>query len=178
MLGRLSRPLSRAAQLVGIPDGPEGTRITLEVMRSFARLARVNPDVRDLALQLTSSIHDGDRLQVIDALFRFVRDHIRYIEDINEVETVQTPEVTLEVGAGDCDDKATLLAALLEAVGRPARFAAVAFEPDNFEHVLVETRFDWRGEEWLPLETTPVEGGAAPLGWYPQGVVSKMVRNV
>lgn len=177
MLGKLnSVGLARAprAQLIGIPDGPEGVRITLEVMRSFARLARINPDVRGLAIQLTQGVTPDDELGEIAALFMFVRDRIRYVQDVNEVETVQTPEVTLEVGAGDCDDKSTLLAALLESIGHPARFAAVAFAPDAFEHVLVETRFNWRGQDWLPLETTK----QVPLGWYPDGVVSKMVRNV
>lgn len=168
-LGRLQN-LSRTA-LFGVPDGPEGTRFTLEVMRKFARDARTDPNIRQLAIQLTQGLPNEDFRAEANALFEFVRDRIRYVQDVNEVETVATPQITLELGAGDCDDKATLLAALLESIGHPARFAAIAFAPDNFEHVLVETRI---GDRWIPMETTK----NVPMGWYPDGVVSKMLRHV
>jgi len=164
-----------ASSLLGIPDGPEGIRQTLEMMRRAALAARVNPAIRELAVRLTNDLRDEDFRSEIERLFLFVRDQIRYVQDINDVETVQTPDYTLALGAGDCDDKATLLAALLESIGHPARFAALGFAPDQFEHVLVETRL---GRGWLSLETTPVNGQPAALGWYPPGVVSKMLRHV
>jgi len=93
-------------------------------------------------------------------LYRFVRDSIRYVQDVNEIETVQEPQKTLEFGAGDCDDKATLLAALLESIGHPTRFVAIGFEPGIFSHVYVESRI---GDSWVAMETTePVE-----MGWEP-----------
>lgn len=158
-------------QLLGLPDGVEGVRATLEIMARLVRAARINPGIRNTAIALTRGLADEDFLGEISELHRFVRDEIRYVQDVNDVETLQTPEETLRVGAGDCDDKSTLLSALLESIGHPARFAAVAFSPDAFEHVLVETKL---GEKWLPLETTkPVN-----VGWYPDGVVSKMLRHI
>lgn len=173
MLGRMQA--LAASSLLGIPDGPEGIRATLEMMRRAVIAAKINPSIRELAVSLTNDLPDGDFKSEIERLFLFVRDRIRYVQDINEVETVQTPDYTLALGAGDCDDKATLLAALLETIGHPARFAALAFAPDQFEHVLVETRL---GPRWIALETTPVEGSPADMGWYPPGVVSKMLRHV
>ncbi len=52
-------------------------------------------------------------------LHRFVRDNIRYIKDIRDVETVAYPDITLQQGQGDCDDKSVLLASLLESIGHP-----------------------------------------------------------
>jgi transglutaminase-like putative cysteine protease len=163
-------------QLVGIPDGPEGTRVTLEAMRQMTRdaLTEPNQQARQLAISLTQGVANEDYRSEIERLFLFVRDQIRYVRDVHNIETIQSPAVTLEQKAGDCDDKAVLLAALLESIGHPARFAALAFAPDQFEHVIVETRYNFRGQKWLPLETTkPV-----PMGWYPEGVVSKMPRNI
>lgn len=163
------------AQLLGLPDGVEGVRATLEIMARIVRASRVDPGIRNTALALTRHAgnfgEEENFFAEIEALHRFVRDNIRYVMDVDEVETVQTPDVTLRLEAGDCDDKSVLLASLLNAVGHPARFAAVAFAPDAFEHVLVETKL---GDKWLPLETTkPVQ-----VGWYPEGVVSKMLRHI
>lgn len=164
-------PQSRPVQLLGIPDGSEGVRATLEIMRKLALEGRTSGAVRETALGITAALPDEAFGAEIEALHSYVRDAIRYVQDVNEVETVQTPEATLELQAGDCDDKSVLLAAMLESLGHPARFVAVAFAPDAFEHVYVETRL---GPRWIALEATkPV-----PAGWAPEGVVSRMVRHL
>jgi transglutaminase-like putative cysteine protease len=177
-LARLqSKTLSRAAnsgQLLAIPDGPEGVRVTLEIMARLAREASLEPAIQGLAIELTQGVRNEDFYGEIAALHAFVRDEIRYVQDVNGVETLRPPLDTLALGAGDCDDKSVLLAALLESIGHPARYTAVAFEPDLFEHVYVESRFDWRGRKWLPLETTK----EVPPGWEPEGIVGRMCRRV
>lgn len=170
-MSRLHRAAPAVAFLGFIPDGPEGIRITLEVMRRLVREWRTNPEMIALARSIVAGIAEKNFTAEASALQAYVRDSIRYTQDVNEIETVQSPEITLQTGHGDCDDKSVVLATLLEAVGHPARFVAVGFEPDNFEHVYVETLI---GREWIPAETTePVA-----LGWEPEGVVSKMRRHV
>jgi transglutaminase-like putative cysteine protease len=160
--------------LLGIPDGPEGIRATLEIMRRLVRDARKTRDVRELALSLTAPTGSGNGKNYfgeVQALTSYVRDQIRYVQDVNEVETISPPSEVIRLGAGDCDDKAILLAALLESIGHPARFVALAFVPDLFEHVLVESKI---GQTWMPLETTE----EVPPGWYPEGVIGRMVRHI
>jgi transglutaminase-like putative cysteine protease len=66
-------------------------------------------------------------------------------------------ETILEIGAGDCDDKAILLAALLLSIGHTPQFIAVAFQLDNYSHVWVR---DYVRGKWLDLEgTEPIECG-------------------
>lgn len=169
MLNRLQA--ARNSQLLGIPDGPEGVRVTLELMRGLAKAGRINPEVRATADGLVRGLGQQDFTGEVNALFQYVRDQIRYIQDPNDVERLSAPEITLADGSGDCDDKAVLLASLLESIGHPARFVAVAFTPDNFEHVYVETKI---GARWIPLESTePVQ-----MGWEPPGVVGKMLRHI
>lgn len=155
------------ATLQAIPDGKAGTVATLKIMRQITKAGKTSLPVRNLALSLIGELSQKDWFNEVKLLHRFVRDQIRYVKDIRGVETVQTPDVTLSLKAGDCDDKSVLLAAMLEAIGHPTRFVAIGFRPDDFVHVYVETRI---GTSWIPLETTePVE-----VGWTPKGVVSRL----
>ena len=159
-------------QLGMIDSGPEGTAATLRIMVKLAREGRRDPGVMQLARQLVATLPQYDRLGEIKALHAFVRDHIRYTNDPKNVELVQTPRATLEMATGDCDDKSSLLAALLESIGRPARFVALAFKPSSmFSHVMVEVK---QGKSWMPLET--IRNVAA--GWGPPNVSRRMVIHV
>ena len=132
-------------------------------MRQFVDQYKTHPKVRELALKLTRNIPQKAYSEELRALSGFVRDSIRYTRDINGVETVQTPLKTLEYGAGDCDDKATLLAALLESIGFETRFHAMGFKPGDVSHVLLECELNG---QWIALETTePVQ-----MGWLPPNI--------
>jgi transglutaminase-like putative cysteine protease len=165
-------PRPRPFHLGTVPDGDEGIKATLLTMVALARQYQKDPGVRQLAAQLVAPLDQYDRLGEVKALHAFVRDSIRYTNDPVYTELVQTPPATLQMGVGDCDDKALLLATLLESIGRPARFRAVAIAPHpELSHVLVEARI---GKGWLPLETIePVEAG-----WFPAGVTRSMFAHV
>lgn len=173
-LGALNSPQgtqrSQVARLAGLPGGRAGTIATLKHMREFVRAAVRDPQqkVRDTALKIfsTRGVPPRKYMAELAALHAFVKDSIRYVRDPVGVELVQTPEATLFRGQGDCDDKSTLLAALLESSGHPARFTAVGFGGNGFSHVLVESK---AGARWIPAETIIDK----PLGWFPSGVTSK-----
>lgn len=156
------------SRLAALPDGKAGTLATLKIMREITRNSKVSLPVRAIAVELTGRCSQKDWVCEVKALHSFVRDKIRYVRDVRDVETLQSPDATLHIGAGDCDDKSMLLASMLESINHPSRFVAIGFKPDDFEHVFVETRI---GNSWIALETTePVE-----IGWQPKGVVSRMV---
>lgn len=161
------------ASLSDLPPGEAGTRETLRLMRDAARTAvrSENQQVRELALSLTEDLPERDWAAQVRALHAFVRDNIRFTRDPYGVELVQTPEKTLEYRQGDCDDKSTLLAALLDSIGHPARFVAVGLAGEPFSHVLVETKID---ANWVPLETIL----NVPMGWYPRNVTTAYRLNV
>lgn len=158
------------ATLQAIPDGKAGTVATLKVMREVTKAGKTSLPVRNTALSIISALPQKDWFNEVKLLHKYVRDQVRYVRDIRGVETVQTPDVTLKLKAGDCDDKSVLLASLLESIGHPTRFVAIGFAPDDFVHVYVESRI---GTGWIPLETTePVE-----IGWAPRNVVSRLSIN-
>lgn len=155
-----------------ITSGPAGTVQTLKLMREIIRQGKRNPTVLETARRLTANVAPKAYSDEVRALFFFVRDKIRYVHDIADEETLQTPDVTLSLASGDCDDKVILLASLLEAIGHKTRSVAmkeIATDPE-FTHVYLETRI---GASWYPLETTEAgwgPGNAPPsavrLPWY------------
>lgn len=165
-----SETTSQNSQLAEIPSGAAGARQTLRLMSALVRRYKTDLTIRNLAGSLTNSLLQKDFNGEIRLLHAYVRDSIRYLKDIHGVETIQTPLVTLQNGFGDCDDKSTLLATLLESIGHPTRFWAIGTRsPDQFQHVLVETRAGDK-KSWIPLETTePV----AP-GWKPKRIVASI----
>jgi len=165
----------RTVTLAELPSGKAGTVTTLKHMRDFVHAAIRNPSqrIRNKALEIFSvrGVPPRAWYKEICALARFVRDEIRYVKDPVGVELVQTPEATLEIGQGDCDDKSTLLAALLMATGHPAKFIAVGMGGGPLSHVLVQAKC---GAGWLPLETIIQK----EPGWFPPGVTSKFVLDL
>lgn len=105
----------------------------------------------------------------------FVRNEIAYRKDIAGVETLQTPSLTLRVGAGDCDDKCILFGALAESIGHLTRFIAVGKQPGRFQHVapqILIRRNGKRAQEWVWAELTE----PWDLGYFP-AVASSMVQR-
>jgi transglutaminase-like putative cysteine protease len=143
-------------------------------MRQIVRAAVRDPRMvaRNKAIEITRGVASKDFRGEIETVYDWVDRNIRFVKDINGIETLQTPTRTLQLEVGDCDDHSILLSALLESIGHPTRFVAVGFSPGNFSHVLTETRL---GGRWIPLETT-VPG--AHIGWYPPGVRARMVQNI
>lgn len=146
-----------------IPDGAAGTRETLKHMRELVRAGKVDPDLRDFAQRLCSSLRPKDFDGEIAALFDFVRECIRYALDVNGVEVVQAPDVTLQLGYGDCDDKCVLLATLLETMGHRAWFCALGFDEEPiYTHVIVWASAAGEAQP-IALDATELR----PLGWFP-----------
>ena len=135
--------------LKGIPEGKAGTIAVLKEMRRLVRQGKSNPIVFDLSRDIVKNIQSKKWGLEVAAVFRWVRDNIRYVKDPRNIETLHTPEKILEFGQGDCDDQSILLATLLESIGHPARFVAVGFTPGTFSHVYIESKI---GNRWVPLD--------------------------
>lgn len=113
-------------------------------MRSLALEGSRQLEVREAAIEAVrqAGVRSHDHRGELGAIFRFVRDRIQFVDDIRGVETLQGPRYTLHVMAGDCDDRATLLAAMLRSIGLNAdlRFRVIGVDPRHpgrFSHVYV-----------------------------------------
>lgn len=157
--------------LHSIRSGEAGVADTLKEMRSIVRRWAMHPDVRALAVEATAQCPDRDYRCWVESLQEFVKREVRYIGDVHEVETLQTPDVTLEQGVGDCDDQCILLASLLKSIGVPVRFVAIDTSGDGYSHVLCEVQI---GAYWRSAETTE----DWPLGYRVPNVKRYLVRKV
>jgi transglutaminase-like putative cysteine protease len=147
---------------VTIRDGKPGTADTLKLMSALVLQGKSEPAVRSLALELvkrlppkaygaeTAAVGEYIRKQAAIAVHQFVRDHIRYVRDVRNVETLHTAKQVAAQAQGDCDDKSILASALLEALGARTRLVAIGFNKRVFAHVFPQV---WLGR-WVNVETT------------------------
>ena len=156
--------------LAALPDGPQGVRATINFMSLLTRRFKTDPAIVSLARQIVALTPEKNPWAEASAIQTWVRDNIRYVQDVEGVETVSTPIRTLQDRAGDCDDKALLAGALLQAIGYKVRYKAINSSGEGFDHVYAE---DHIGPRWVAVETTePVE-----LGWEPESVFAFMIAN-
>lgn len=112
---------------------------TIELVKSMAWIAKSQPEIKNTAVNILDEfgITSGrNKAQVALSLARWVGQNIKYVYDPWGTEILQTPQVTLEYGYGDCDDMSLLLAALLMSVGIETRFRVVGRR--HPEHIFVE----------------------------------------
>lgn len=161
-----------AGRLVSIPGGTGGIMATLRVMRDLVGKGRVDPAIISAARSIVFLTLQKDSPAELRALFDWVRENVRYVRDVLDVETVSTAQRTLQTRSGDCDDQVVLLASLCEAIGYQTRFVVGAYTVANtFEHVYLEV-FD--GSEWIPCDPTEPQS----FGWEPPGALTLFIEGV
>lgn len=138
---------------------------TIQTMILFA--TDIPSDVRNLAVTLCKKFQAGDFKQA-RRLYEYVRDEITYVYDPRNVEEVQRPEITLKLHAGDCDDKAVLLAALLLSIGFETCFFIADTNNDGYpDHVYVGVHLPGAPEIYKPLPNKILDDGKNLHDWIP-----------
>lgn len=136
------------------------------VLREIKRLIQKftgDPQLRDLAVKITAGASPDPRTGLPDrrnydhlaqAIYFWMKRNIQYVRDPYGIEWLQSPDVTVKRGYGDCDDQAILGASLMSAIGIPTRLAVVKANPkhpDEFTHVYVEYQANG---VWKPFDPT------------------------
>jgi hypothetical protein len=173
-----------------IPDGLGGVKRTLRLMVDVARTFKTDLHVRTLAVCLVGgrvvTLSDGrqvryplcrpkDYVGELRTLHAFVRDHVRYTRDIEGVETLQTPIQTLNVLAGDCDDKAMIFNSLCASIGFRTRYCAIGVRGQPFSHVMPQALLENMGE-FVNAETILTDP-PVDLGWEPPDTTMVMYAH-
>lgn len=131
------------------PNGRAHTADTIRKMAELATLDQASYPIRRLATSITHHVPSKDVIGELFALYCWVRDHIRYRFDPVGVEWLQRPQRTAYELAGDCDDMATLLAALAGSLGHRWRFYTVGATSDIDEHIAVQI---FVAGQWFTLD--------------------------
>jgi transglutaminase-like putative cysteine protease len=133
---RLASTPSFCAFIEYAPSGKAQVWDTLRRMREIIKQSRVDPNVIRAAVAITHTTPERDSVSQIRALHEYVRDQIRYVLDVHQVETLADPATTLRRRVGDCDDQATLLCSMAESIGYPSRLVVAGYsDASSFEHV-------------------------------------------
>jgi len=136
-----------------IPVGEAGTDATVKRIIDLVRLSLQKPSIRlkSLAVLRASGVFGQGPGEQARALCSWVQRNIDFVRDPVDVETVQQPEVTLKLKAGDCDDHVGLIAALLQSIGLPVRLVVLGVDRDSFQHIYAEVFVDG---SWRAADTT------------------------
>jgi hypothetical protein len=160
---------------VVIPEGPAGTRETLKYMRELIRRGRADTWTRDFAHSIVRDVPPKDWMGEICAVFSFVQSYVRYGLDTNGAEVIQAPNVTLELGYGDCDDFVCCICGLLEALGHNTFICALGFDAaENYSHVIALCVGAGSETPLVALDATEMH----PAGWFPPGATYAMIAPV
>ncbi|MGH8489132.1 MAG: transglutaminase-like domain-containing protein [Gammaproteobacteria bacterium] len=156
-----------------IPSGYAGTLKTVQHIIGLIKQGAKDFHVRQSAIDilLQRAVRPKDYLGEIKSLFEWVQQHVRYTKDTFRVEVLHSAKRMLQLRAGDCDDMAILLGAMLESVGHPVRLALSGPDPlrqDLFSHIYLEVFHKGR---WIPLDATM----PYPMGWAPRTLVKKII---
>lgn len=111
---------------------------TLAAMRRLANNAKKDLGILKLTREIVRGLEPGDYNSEIQAIYYWVCQNVRYVRDIHDVELVISPQKVLQLGGGDCDDIACLLAAMLMSIGNECRFMVVGFENRVPSHVFCQ----------------------------------------
>lgn len=88
---------------------------------------------------------------IAEAVYNWIVKNIRYVRDQNGIERLQTPDATLQLGTGDCDDMVILAGSLLESIGVPTRIQIIGERRGKYSHIYLD--YDSKGE-WKSFDTT------------------------
>lgn len=156
-----------------IPEGYRGTLKTVGHIIDLIKHGAKDFHVRQTAIDilLRRAVRPKDYLGEIKSLFEWVQQNVRYTKDTFRVEVLHSARRMLELRAGDCDDMAILLGAMLESIGHPVRLLLTGpdpLKPDLFSHIYLEVFHRGR---WTPLDATM----PYPMGWAPRTLVKKII---
>jgi len=112
---------------------------TIQIMDSLVDQHKTDTTIRQYVANMvrTRRLRDGDVQGLCDAVYAWVRQRVKYWADISDVETIQSPHVTLQLGIGDCDDLSVLAATMLQAAGVQTRWLLLGYNGDYPEHICV-----------------------------------------
>lgn len=140
-------------------------------MAKIIRQSKRKIKFRELALSIVANLPPKCWSCEAKAVQQYIFNNIRYVRDIDDIDTISTPEKTLEYRQGDCDDMVILAGTLLQSIGHPVRLLAVGFNKKPLSHVLLETLI---GDKWVAMELTE----SLPLGIYPPGITTSKIVYV
>lgn len=153
-------------QLREIPAGYAGTRETIGEMKRLVDQAKKKKSIITLARGIVHRVPERAHKAEVNALFDWVKRHIRFVNDVYGTETIQAPWSLVKERnpSEDCDGLSTTFNSLAAAIGYDTAFKTIKADPTaphEFSHVYSMVNIDGR---WVPADPSQKD---KPLGWEP-----------
>lgn len=121
-----------------IDTGDPGIGQTITKIAEMVDRYSINWGIITLAREITRPVHEKNKRGEADSLFWYVKQNIKFVNDPSNAELIQSPLVTLETAAGDCDDFVILLATLNQAIGNDVAYLTISLPGErNYSHILL-----------------------------------------
>jgi len=126
-----------------------------------ASIDPVHPRTRNLAVRIAATTGGPFRVEQVARVWSHVRREWRYVSDPRGGEYFATASETIENGlAGDCDDFATVVIAMLHAIGGQARMVMV--DGDGGGHAYAEVCLEAEAQDVARRLASFYQGNDAP----------------
>jgi len=156
----------------------------VELIAKNIQVGRVSEDIHIFAAQALTDrcggrwcVEPRNWLGEVAQIADHITANVRYTLDTFGIDTYRTPQRTLQLAMGDCDDMAALGGAVLQAVGYPIMIKVIQMEgqPD-FHHIyLVAGLPPDSPQQWIAFDPTQA---AHPVGYEPVGIVDSRLYEV
>lgn len=143
---------------------------------------RINPEIRAFAVKAVSQkcgsrwcVPERDWWGEVQAVFKAIRDNVRYVRDIHKVDTFQAPQRTLEFSGGDCDDYAITLGSALQSIGYPIKIRIVqSTDSSDYNHIFLLVGMPPRDpSKWYSLDASLNK----QPGWHPPRSMLSRIKD-
>lgn len=172
--------LPMTAQSFPLAGGDAGVNQTVRAMQRLIEKGKRDPDIHSLAAQILTqaAVPSFDRAGAARAIGEWVRDNIRFTDDVVGIETLHSAREVARLRIGDCDDFTILISSLLQTVGLPTHIVTVAGsgdDPTQFSHVYPEVEIDG---QWIAVDYArrDPDFGRTPEGYFRKRVYEEAGR--
>lgn len=118
----------------------EAFQFRVKLIRKLIEVSKRKAEWHILSSQLLEGLNPERAqldYQVSERLYEFITTNVPYRRDIVDVETIQLPEITVNLG-GDCDDYVVLAGTLLESAGVQVQIAVSQQMGDgSYDHIFL-----------------------------------------
>lgn len=139
-------------------------------LRSLVEQGKRDPVVYEFARRAVNGrcgrnwcVPEKDNLRELQALFKSIRNNVRYTSDIRGIDSYQKPRHTLALRTADCDDYSTLVCATAASLGLPCRFKVIRTQgAREWNHIYAQVGFPRKNpRKWISLDASV----NMPMGW-------------
>ncbi len=179
-VGPMKAPRATFRNVSTIDDRLKG--VMEQIMKSIR-----DPNVRLLAAQIVSrrcNTHDEksgnggwcvdekDYWGEVRTIFNWMRANVRYVRDVQSIDTFQMAMRTIQSRSGDCDDYTIAMAALLMTIGYPVRTKTIQTkDSQDWNHIYLQVGLPpGKPTVWKTLDASVPR----PAGWEaPKGMIAR-----